>query len=388
MKTKIAILGSTGSIGINTFDVIKKNRDKFDIVLLTTNRNINKIFKQVKIFKVKNIIITSKKHFLKAKNKNKNKNLKIYNNFKQLNKIFNKKIDYTMCAITGLAGLQPTISLIKHTKVIAIANKESIICGWNLLKPKLNKFKTKFIPVDSEHFSLWKLINENNKDNIEKIYITASGGPFLKWPLGKIKNVKPKEAINHPNWPMGKKISVDSATMINKVFEIIEAKKIFGIDIKKFEILIHPKSYIHAIVKFKNGIIKFVAHDTDMKIPIANSIYYKENLSIKNTKLNLKVLNNLKFAKPDNKRYPAIKLLKNLTYLDTLFETALISANDELVKQYLDGKIKYNEINIKLNKILRIKNIKKYYKKKNFSFNQIDEFKKIVTIKTINLCKK
>jgi len=388
MKNKIAILGSTGSIGINTFEVIKENRKKFDIVLLTTNKNINKVLKQVKIFKVKNIIITSQKHFLKAKKNNKNKNLKIYNNFNQLNKIFKKKIDYIMCAITGLAGLQPTISCIKHTKSIAIANKESIICGWNLLKPKLNKFKTKFIPVDSEHFSLWKLINEKNKNNIDKIYITASGGPFLKIPLDQIKNVKPKQAINHPNWSMGKKISVDSATMINKVFEIIEAKKIFGIDIKKFDILIHPKSYIHAIVKFKNGIIKFVAHDTDMKIPIANSIYHKENLSIKGIKLNLKVLNNLEFRKPNKKRFPALNILKNLTNLDTLFETALISANDELVKQYLDGKIKYNEINSKLTKILGIKSLKKYYKKKNFNFNQIDEFKKIVTIKTLDLCKK
>ncbi len=388
MIKKIAILGSTGSIGKSTIDIIKKDKKNFKVILLTTNKNIKLISNQAREFKAKNIIVTSKKHFLKLKKKNKNKNLKIYNNFDHLNKIFKKKIDYIMSSITGLPGLKPTLLSIKYTKIIAIANKESIICGWNLLNTKLKKYKTKFIPVDSEHFSLWKLIDDNNKKNIEKIYITASGGPFLKFPLSKVKNALPSHAIKHPNWSMGKKISVDSATMINKVFEIIEAKKIFGIEMKKFNILIHPKSYIHAIVKFKNGITKIIAHDTDMKIPIANSIYFEENLSLKSNKLNLEILNNLEFDKPDKKRFPGLLILKKITNLDTLFETALISANDELVNQFLQGKIKFYEIIDNLNAVLRIKSLRLLYKKKPSSFEQIDQFKKIVTMKTRTVCKK
>ena len=150
-----------------------------------------------------------------------------------------------MCAITGLEGLKPTLEAISFSKKIAIANKESIICGWNLIKKKLKKYKTDFIPVDSEHFSIWSLLGNYSNYNIEEIIITASGGPFLNFPLNKFKNITPKKAINHPNWKMGKKISVDSATLVNKVYEVIEAQRIFDIDIKKFKILIHPKSYVH-----------------------------------------------------------------------------------------------------------------------------------------------
>ena len=148
-----------------------------------------------------------------------------------------------MCAISGFQGLKPTLDIIKFTKTIAIANKESIICGWNLIKKDLKKYKTYFIPVDSEHFSIWSLLDNNKKNNFEKIYITASGGPFRKLSLKKFKNISIKDALKHPNWSMGKKITIDSATMMNKVFEIIEAKKIFDLNYKQLEILTHPKSY-------------------------------------------------------------------------------------------------------------------------------------------------
>ncbi len=281
-----------------------------------------------------------------------------------------------------MAGLKPTILCIKYTRTIAIANKESIICAWKIINSNLKKHKTNFIPVDSEHFSLWKIINKKNKSNIDKIYITASGGPFLKYTKKRLKHVKPHEAIKHPNWKMGKKISIDSSTMMNKVFELIEASKIFDIKLNKFEILIHPKSYVHAIVKFKNGIIKFIAHETDMSIPIANSIYYNENLVLKKSNISLVNLNNLNFTKPDLEKYPAIKLLKYSSRHNTLFETALISINDELVNQFLNHKIKYMDINSYLLKILKHPKIKKSYIKKISNFNKIDEFKKIVTITT------
>ena len=274
MKKKIVILGSTGSIGSSLINIIKKDKKLFNIELLTINKNYKKLLKQVKIFNVKNIIIINKEAYLNFKTIFKNKNTNIYNDFNCLKKIFkNKKIDYTMSAISGFNGLKPTLDIIRFTKTIAIANKESIICGWSLIKKNLNKYNTKFIPIDSEHFSIWSLIKDMKYDNFEKIYITASGGPFNELPLHKFKKIKPREALKHPNWSMGKKISIDSATMMNKVFEIIEAKKIFNLKYKQLEILVHSDSYLHAIVKFNNGLTKLLIHDTNMVIPIFNSLY-------------------------------------------------------------------------------------------------------------------
>ena len=202
MKKKIAILGSTGSIGKQTIDIIRKDKKNFKILLLTANKNHNLLSKQIKEFKVKNIIITDRKsyHILKKKFKKVN----IFNNFKNINKIFSKKLDYTMSSISGFNGLLPTIKIIEKTKVIAIANKESIICGWGLIKKKLDKHKTKFIPVDSEHFSIWSVINNVDENNIDQIILTASGGPFFKKGNLRIKKT-PKLAVNHPTWRMGKK---------------------------------------------------------------------------------------------------------------------------------------------------------------------------------------
>ena len=277
MKKKIAILGATGSIGLSLINIIEKDKKNFEVVLLSANKNYKKLFSIAKKLKVKNIIISDSEIYQKLKNKYKNKKIKVFNNYNELNKIIKKKIDYVMNSIVGINGLDPTLKIIPLTKKIAIANKESIICGWNLIKKKLDSYKTDFIPVDSEHFSLWYGLNNIDIKSIEKIYLTASGGPFYKKPLKNFKNISVTEALNHPSWKMGKKISIDSATMINKVYEVIEAKNIFGIPYRKIKILIHPKSYIHAILKFNNGLIKLVAHETTMKIPIFNTLFYKND---------------------------------------------------------------------------------------------------------------
>ena len=297
---RIVIFGSTGSIGVSLLKIIKNDKKNFKIELLSANKNYIKLIKQARFFNVKNLIITDLNSFLKAKKIINNKDIKIYNNFISFNEIFKKKkIDYTMRAIIGFQGLKPTLDIIKFTKVIAIANKESIICGWNLIKKNLKKYKTKFIPVDSEHFSIWSLINRDLNNNFEKIYLTASGGPFRNTLLNDFKNIKLKQALKHPNWSMGKKISIDSATMMNKVFEVIEAKKIFNFKYNQLEILIHPDSYLHAIVKFDNGLTKLLIHDTNMTIPIFNSLYQENDKIIKSHPLNIKILNNLKLEKVD-----------------------------------------------------------------------------------------
>ncbi len=391
MKKKIAILGSTGSIGKTTLKIIEKKNNNFNVILLAANKDHKTLLNQAKKFKVKNIIITNNESYQILKLKCRKLNIKVFNNFNSLRKIFKKKIDYTMSSITGIDGLKPTLDIIKYTKKIAVANKESIICGWKLIQEELKKNKTKFIPVDSEHFSMWYGLQSLNTNNVENIFLTASGGPFYRTPINKIKNAKISQALNHPNWKMGKKISIDSATLINKIFEVIEAKNIFNIPYNKITILIHPSSYIHSIIKFNNGLIKLIAHETSMEVPIFNSIYDKTDEKIKTKKVDIKQLNTLNLNHINEKRYPMVNLLKYLPNRNSLYETVIVSANDTLVDLYLKQKIKFADIYklllqfisqnefikyklkipksvndiINLNQYVRLKIFEKVYKSKN-----------------------
>ena len=385
-KKNIVILGSTGSIGKQTLEVIKKKKNNFNIILLSTNSNIKEISKQIRIFRPKSIIITNKKKFTFFKNKN--KKIKIFNDYSCFRKIFSKKVDYVMSSIAGFNGLQPTIEIIKHTKLLAIANKESIICGWNLIKSELKKNKTKFIPVDSEHFSIWSLVKNHDYKFIDRIYITASGGPFLKWPLNKIKKVTPEKALKHPNWSMGKKISIDSATMMNKVFEVIETQRIFNLEKSKIKILIHDKSYIHAIVQFKNGLKKILAHDTNMKIPIFNTLYDSKNETkfLKSRNLDINKLNNLNLKSLDKKKFPLIKILDKMSNKSSLLETVLISANDELVNLFLKKRISYVGLQKNLLRILNLPEFRAFRKKIPKNINEINKLNNYVRLKIKELC--
>ena len=370
MKQKIAILGSTGSIGKNLLEIINKDRNKFEVVLLTANKNHSDLIKQAKKYNVKNLIIKNHKSYTLLKNINL-KGINIYNDYNNFNKFFKKKIDYVMSSISGMEGLGPTLNIIKFTKKIAIANKESIICAWNLIQHELVKNKTKFVPVDSEHFSLWYALKNLPSSEIEKVYLTASGGPLLKFSKLKLKNVKLSQALKHPTWKMGKKISIDSCTMMNKVFEVIEAKHLFNISYKKITVLTHPNSYIHAVVKFKNGLIKIIAHDTTMKIPIFNSIKSDKALSIKTNNLNLTKLNNLDLKKVNTKFFPVVNILKKLPNKISLYETVIVTINDLLVDQFLNKKITYKQLQDLLVKLTKKKLFTKYKKLKPKKFEDI-----------------
>ena len=386
MKKQIAILGSTGSIGKCLIKILEADKKSFEILLLSANKNIKELLYQTRKFNVKNIIVSDPQKFLELKKKLEFKKINIFNNYNSLDKILkNKKIDYTMNAITGLCGLDPTLKIIKFTKKIAIANKESIICGWSLITKKLKKSKTEFIPIDSEHFSIWSLLNDVKSKNIEKIYITASGGPFNKLPLNKFKKITVKSALNHPNWKMGKKITIDSATMMNKVFEVIEAKNIFNISYKKIEILVHPKSYVHAIVKFGNGLTKILIHDTSMTIPIFNSLYQNFEKKIESKNLDIFNLNNLNLKKINKKKFPVTKILRILPSKNSLFETVIVAANDELVNMFLEDKIKFLDISKFLFKIINMKEFNKYKKILPSNIKQIEKLSNYVSLKTNTL---
>ncbi|MDB2428042.1 1-deoxy-D-xylulose-5-phosphate reductoisomerase [Candidatus Pelagibacter bacterium] len=391
MKKKIAILGSTGSIGKILLNIIKKNKKNFDIILLTANKDHKTLYTQAKKYRVKNLIITNELSYKILKKKCKKTNINVYDNYNSFKKVFKKKADYTMNSIVGFAGLKPTLEIIKFTKQIAIANKESIICGWNLIKKKSILNKTKIIPIDSEHFSIWSSLNElrlnistDLNNSIQNLSITASGGPFRDTPLKNFKKITVNQAIKHPTWKMGKKISIDSATLVNKLFEVIEAQRLFNIDINKISIKIHPQSYVHSIIELKNGLIKICAHEPDMSIPISNSLDKNLHYLSKN-KTNFKILNNLNFTDIDKRKFPVIKILKKYPNHCSLFDTALVACNDELVNLFLNEKISFNDIFSNLISILNTRSIKKLKNIMPKNYKEISEINDFVRLKTKKL---
>jgi 1-deoxy-D-xylulose-5-phosphate reductoisomerase len=360
MKKSIAILGSTGSIGQTTLNIINKKKNLFIIDTLVANKNYQKISKQITKYKPNNFIINDIKTFVKIKLKFKNKKIKLFNNYNSLKKK-NKKVDITVAAIPGIAGLEPTILFTKKSKKLLIANKEAIICGWKIIHNIAKQNKTKILSIDSEHFSINRLVNNFKESEVEKIYITASGGPFLKLPKKKFKKIKPSDAIKHPKWNMGKKISIDSATLMNKVLELVEAQKIFPFKPEIYEIIIHPESLVHAIVKFKNGLTKFLYHEPDMAIPIANAIF-ENNLIIgevlTSARKNL-YIKNLNFLKADKKRFPILNILPKMNKYPS---TPIIvnASNEILIDSFLKKKISFSSISAYLFKVFKSKNYKKY----------------------------
>ena len=366
MKKKISILGSTGSVGLSSLKIIDKKINLFEPYLFSANKNYSLICKQIVKYKPKIFVINEKNTYEKVRKKFRNKKIKIRNNF-NLNI---KKSEITISAIPGIAGLYPTLEIMKSTKRMLIANKESIICGWELIKKKSKKTSTKIIPIDSEHFSIFSLLKGHNVSEINKVYLTASGGPFLNFSNKQLKMVKPHQALKHPKWKMGKKITIDSATLMNKILELAEAQKLFNLPNKKIEILIHPQSLVHAIVDFKNGLKKFIYHETSMLVPIANAIFEKnfeiENIfNVKDTKIK-----NLYFDNVNIKTFPIIKLKNRINEYPS--SSIIINASNEiLVDQFLHKKLPFLHISKIIMDILGHRNYKKYAIQRPKNINQI-----------------
>ena len=385
MKKKIAILGSTGSIGVSTLEVIKKDKKNFDVILLSANNNYKKLIQQAKEFKAKNVLINNQLFYEKVKNSLKKNRTKVYFGNTSIKKIIRGKLDYTMAAIVGIAGLQPTVDAVQISKTVAIANKETIICGWEILLKYIKRYKTKILPVDSEHFSIMELTKDVADDEIEEIIITASGGPFLNMPKNKMSKVNPTQAINHPNWKMGKKISVDSANLMNKVFEVIEACKIFKFSKDKYRIMIHPQSYVHSIIRFKNGLIKMVLYNTDMKIPISNTLYGKKNYIPNIKKIDAKILSKMSFQNVNVKHFPSVKLIARCLNFGSSTPTIVNASNEVLVNLFLKGKIGFLDIVKTINEIFKDKEFNKYAKRKPGSIEDIRITDNWARLKTINM---
>ena len=386
MKKKIIILGSTGSVGTNTLKIINKDKKRFNVFVLSAHKNIDKLLVQAKKFNCKNLIVTHQKYFRKLKKKTLNSNINIFDNFDSLKSLLKKnKIFYSMISMSGLDALKPSIILSKFSQNLAIVNKESLISAWHLINSSIKKNKVNFIPIDSEHYCIFNLLKNHTTKDIEKLYITASGGPFLNYSKKMYKTITPKIALVHPNWRMGKKISIDSSTMMNKVFEVIEAHNIFNIDYDKISILIHPSSYIHAIIKFKNGLIKIIAHEPDMKIPIHNSLYENKEYKFKTKSLDLKTLNHLNLNPVDINKFPVVKILKNLPKNNSLYETALITTNDYLVEKFLKNEISFSKLNNLIIKLSSLKTFTKFKALKPDKIDKIYSLRKFVSMKINSL---
>ncbi len=384
MKKKICILGSTGSIGVTSLKIFDKKIKNFNICVLVANRNYNLICKQIKKYKPKIFIITNQLVYKKVLKKFRNYKIKILNDFNNLN----LKFDISISAIPGLAGLEPTIKIVKLSKKVLIANKESIICGWSLLKKESQKNNTDIVPIDSEHYSISKLIKDIKPTSIKKIYITASGGPFLNYKKKQFNKIEPKHALKHPKWKMGKKITIDSSTLMNKIFEIVEAEKLFNLPNHKLDILIHPNSLVHAIIELNNGIKKFIYHETSMTIPLVNAIF-DGNLDIsefyKSKKQESFVPENLIFKPVSHKLFPAIKL-KAKANKHPSAPIIINASNEILVDQFLIKKIPFLSIFKIIMSILKDVNYKKYAIRiaKNIKqINEIDTWARNITLKKI-----
>ena len=383
MKKKIAILGSTGSIGIQTLDVIQKNKELFTAEILIAGQNSNLLIKQAKIFKPKIVVINDESKYLYVKEHLKNQKTKVFAGKKEvINVVKNKSIDTVVSAVVGYSGLEPTISAIKAGKNIALANKETLVVAGELINNLIKKYKVKMYPIDSEHSAIYQCILGEEKNKYEKIILTASGGPFRGFKLSELEKVTPHEALNHPKWKMGKKISIDSATLMNKGLEVIEAKWLFDIDPSNIEVVIHPEAIVHSMVQFIDGSIKAQLGVPDMKIPIQFALTSPYRIESNFPRLSLNKKLSLNFEKPDLNTFKNLKLAFQAIKEGGNKPCILNAANEVVVDSFLKKEIKFLEMS---NIIEECLNKMEYIANLNFEdYVEIDRKTRILTKKLIN----
>ena len=350
-KKRISILGSTGSIGVNTLKVVKHLKGQFEVINLSCNQNIDLLIDQIKTFQPKAVSVLNSKSYNKLKSKFKNSNLEILKGREGLLEISSRNnVDLLMNGLVGAAGMKPTLNAINQGIDVALSNKESLVMAGGIIKRAMEKSGANLFPVDSEHSAIWQcLIGENIKD-IRRLILTGSGGPFRKRTLKSFDDISVEEALKHPNWDMGRKISIDSATMMNKGFELIEAYWLFDLPIDKIDIVVHPQSIIHSMVEFKDSSIKAQLGVPDMKVPIQYALTYPRHIEAPWERLNFFDCKDLSFQKPDYERFPCISLaIESLNRLGTS-GTALNISNDYTVSRFLNNEIKFTDI-AKINKL-------------------------------------
>ena len=344
---KISILGSTGSIGVNALNVIKKIPEKFQVVHLSGNMNAEKMISQGKEFLPASITMVNDQAAEKVSKALKGLSINVFSGrAKLLDLAGDRQVDLLLNALVGASGMEPTLKALESGVDVALSNKESLVVAGDLIYSAMEKSGANLFPVDSEHSAIWQCLFGEHKEDIEKIILTGSGGPFRTRDINTFSTITKSEALNHPNWEMGQKITIDSATMMNKGLEVIEAYWLFNIEICQIEIIVHPQSIIHSMVQFKDGSIKAQLGVPDMKIPIQYALTYPRHLSSKWERLDFRTIGDLTFEAPNFERFPCISLAYNALEKMGTSPAVLNSANDYSVFRFLKEEIKFTDIPI------------------------------------------
>lgn len=345
MKKKIAILGSTGSIGTQTLDVVRTNPDRFEVYAISGNHNVDLLIAQAREFQPEVVCIADESRYQPLKEALADLPLKVWAGADAIAQMVTfDSIDIVVAAMVGYAGLRPTIEAIKASKTIALANKETLVVAGELICALAQQYHSSIIPVDSEHSAIFQSLVGEERNEIEKILLTASGGPFRQFTLEQMKTVTAAQALKHPNWEMGAKITIDSASMMNKGFEVIEAKWLFGIPAEKIQVLIHPQSIVHSGIQFRDGAIKAQLGAPDMRLPIQYALTFPERVASDFPRADLFAIQNLTFEQPDMERFPNLRLAYEATAKGGNMPCVLNAANEVVNLAFREGRCGFLEM--------------------------------------------
>lgn len=341
---KLSILGSTGSIGTQTLDIVSKN-DDLRVTALAAYGNIELLEKQVRMYKPNVVCVYDEKKAGDLRTKIKDTGVKVVSGMEGLiEAAVEKEADIVVTAVVGMIGIKPTMAAIKAGKDIALANKETLVTAGHIIIPAAKEYNISILPVDSEHSAIFQCLNGEKRAQIDKILLTASGGPFRGKTIDELKNVTVEEALKHPNWAMGRKITIDSATMVNKGLEVIEAKWLFDVDFSQVEVVVQPQSLIHSMVQFKDGAIMAQLGTPDMRLPIQYAIYYPERRCLDGQRVDFSQICSISFEKPDTDTFRGLRMAYDAGRCGGSMPTVFNAANEMAVAKFLDKKIKFLDI--------------------------------------------
>jgi len=353
MKKRIAILGSTGSIGLNTLSIIDHFPDQFEVVGLTAGNNIELLSQQVKRYRPRKIAVFNSAKAKKIKSLIDSSGTKVLDGLNGLNEIAaSPDVDLVVAGMAGSGGLIPILEAVKKGKVVALANKEPMVMAGDLVMKEARRANAKIIPIDSEHNALFQCLEGKKKEEIGSVVLTCSGGPFYSWPKKKLSTVTPSQALQHPRWKMGKKVTIDSATLMNKGLEIIEATYLFGVSLSQVKVIIHPEAIVHGMVEFIDGIFLALLGQPDMRLPIQHALYYPERKHNTLPRLDLGNVSKLHFFTPDEKKFPCLSLAKQAREAGGTMTTVLNGANEIAVEAFLKKDIKFLEIPLVIKEVM------------------------------------
>lgn len=353
-RKSITILGSTGSIGKSTVDIIRREPDKYRVIALTGNQNISLLAEQAKLLNAEIAVTADETKYAELKELLSGTAVRVAAGFQAVIDAAKEDADWTMSSIVGAAGLLPTMEVVKRGKTLALANKETLVCAGEIVMKAVREYHTTLIPVDSEHSAIFQTLEEKHRGAVDRILLTASGGPFREKDAAFMERATPEQAVAHPNWSMGAKISVDSATMMNKGLEIIEACHLFDFPADKIEVLVHPQSIVHSAVGYADGSVLAHMGMPDMRTPIAYALAWPDRMVSPTAKLDLTKMSALTFCAPDENRFPALRLAKECQAKGQTATAVMNAANEVAVGAFLNRRIGFTDIVRVVEKVVEI----------------------------------